>query len=437
MINKSKINDYLKSNYKNVYKNKTFNFLPQYKYDFYLEDYNLLIDFNKIFSCRKNTQKLRENKAKEEKIDYLLINQFDSIFCKIDFKQIILNFISQPNFMAEVIGIIGLISAILTITRLCYDKAHRIRAQVETVRGIVDNLTIIESIIKEVDKDKIEKQKRQYEIVVKKLYKLSTKINQLFNKMVEGKLRVRIKNTIFSTAIKDELNSLDNELTKTIMMFNLIMVVPKVKPDVFKKVGDEIIEKVRDLKFININKLLKIELEQPELLKSFDDQDEVESYFNEVDEYDIDYYDDYYNDEIIYSETFNNDLQLITNNMNYYEDLDIQFGTELNKLYHYNNNVCGIFEFLGKFSLVKAAKIMFHIFDIVNVICTHADKLRADVLIMIDGIKKSLVEVLSNVNKFKYLSVCYNIMGMLKMIMDVATGQGVKEIIDAIESVIN
>ncbi len=125
----------------------------------------------------------------------------------------------------EVITIIGTISAVLTITKMCKTKLANIKSNKTSCQALVANLEIMKVILSQMSTKKMYELEDKLKPIITKLYRLCKQTEKLFDMCCKGKLLVKIKNILKSSEIRNELESIDGELLKSIVMINLVITI--------------------------------------------------------------------------------------------------------------------------------------------------------------------------------------------------------------------
>ncbi|CAF1227383.1 unnamed protein product [Adineta steineri] len=114
----------------------------------------------------------------------------------------------------------------LTIIKLIQygkERVETVTSNKEACALLVDDLDIIQGILNGLGpEEKTSADNYKLSRVMKKLHRITTRTNALFDKCASGKKWVKIRQFVCATSIKGELQKLHSEVPVTIGMLNLV-----------------------------------------------------------------------------------------------------------------------------------------------------------------------------------------------------------------------
>ncbi|CAF1032388.1 unnamed protein product [Adineta steineri] len=121
------------------------------------------------------------------------------------------------------------LGSIVMLIKYGMERAEMVTSNKKACASLVDDLTTIHDILSSTNEEEKQKaENHRLQLVMNRLYRITTRANVLFDRCASGKTTIKIRNFLQATSIKGELHRLQSEIPKTLGMLCLVFHVKQM-----------------------------------------------------------------------------------------------------------------------------------------------------------------------------------------------------------------
>ncbi|CAF3979707.1 unnamed protein product [Adineta steineri] len=121
------------------------------------------------------------------------------------------------------------LGSIVMLIKYGMERAEMVTSNKKACASLVDDLTIIHDILSSTNEEEKQKaENHRLQLVMNRLYRITTRANVLFDRCASGKTTIKIRNFLQATSIKGELHRLQSEIPKALGMLCLVFHVKQM-----------------------------------------------------------------------------------------------------------------------------------------------------------------------------------------------------------------